>query len=151
MLAALDSSILIYAEGLNDEARRDAAQAHIWALGPRRIVIPVQALGEMLLAQLRIAKRDARYAANRAREWTSRHRLQDTTSEVLHQALDIMERHGLRVWDAIILSAAQIAGASVLLSEDMQSGFRWKSVTIVNPFSVTPEILLSFMAISTRH
>jgi predicted nucleic acid-binding protein len=151
MLAALDSNVLIYAEGLNDDARRDTAQAHILALGPGRIVIPVQALGEMLLAQLRIAKRDAAYAAHRAREWSRRHVLQETTQDVFDDALIIMERHGLRVWDAIILAAAEAASATVLLSEDMQNGFRWRNVTIVNPFSVTPESLLAFMSISTRH
>jgi predicted nucleic acid-binding protein len=151
MLAALDSNIMIYAEGLNDDARRDVAQAHLAALGPSRVVVPLQAIGEMAFAQIRVAKRNAAFAASRARDWRDRYLAQETTKDVFDGALLIMERHKLQVWDSIILSAAAVAGASVLLSEDMQNGFRWQHVTIVNPFSLTPKELLDFISLATRH
>jgi hypothetical protein len=48
----------------------------------------------------------------------------------------------LAIWDAIILAAASEAGCRVLLSEDMQEGFTWGGVTIINPFAFSPHRLL---------
>ena len=45
-----------------------------------------------------------------------------TTEAVLTWAIDIAVEHGLAIWDATILAAAE-AGCRMLLSEDMQDGF----------------------------
>jgi predicted nucleic acid-binding protein len=50
--------------------------------------------------------------------------------------------HQLAFWDAIVLSAAADANCRVLLSEDLQDGFTWSGVTVVNPFAATPHPLL---------
>lgn len=151
MLAALDSNIMIYAEGLNDEPRQNVARAHLEALGKKRVVVPLQAIGEMAIAHIRLARRDAAFAAERARDWQERYPVQETTRAVFEGALTIMQLHKFRIWDSIILSAAFAAGASVLLSEDMHSGFRWQGVTIVNPLLFDPPTLLEFMSLSQRH
>ena len=44
---------------------------------------------------------------------------------------------GTRIWDALILSVAAESRCCLLLSEDLQPGFTWRGVTVVNPF-VTP-------------
>jgi predicted nucleic acid-binding protein len=151
MLAALDSNIILYAEGFNDEARRAAAQSYIHELGPKRIVLPAQAIGEMVNAQIKKAKRPSSYAIDRAQNWITQHIVQDTTTHVLEGAFDIVEQHQFQWWDAVILSASHIAGASVLLSEDMQAGFSWRGVTIINPFLFSPKELLAFISLATRH
>lgn len=150
MLAALDSNIILYAEGVNDEERRDLAQSLIVTLGPDRIVLPLQAIGELAFVLVRVVRRDAAYAAERARDWRDRHKVQETTTDVFDGALEIVKNHGLRIWDAIILSAASVAGARVLLSENMESGFRWQNVTIINPFILNPSELLAFMALAAH-
>ena len=43
----------------------------------------------------------------------------------------------------MILSAASNADCQILLSEDMQDGFTWGGVTIVNPFLEKPNPLLA--------
>lgn len=151
MIAALDSNIMIYAEGLNDTVRRDVARSHLLALGPNRVVLPLQAIAEMSLAHIRLARRGAAFAAERARDWRLRYPVQETTEAVFDEALEIMRLHGFRIWDSIIVSAAHLAGACVLLSEDIHSGFRWRDVTIVNPLVLDPMSLLEFMSLSTRH
>lgn len=56
------------------------------------------------------------------------------TSEVLLAALRLAAETRLQIYDAVIL--ASVAGhADVLLSEDMQNGFTWNGVRIVNPFT----------------
>jgi predicted nucleic acid-binding protein len=37
-------------------------------------------------------------------------------------------------WDALIVQAARIAGASVLYSEDLQHGATLGGISVVNPF-----------------
>jgi predicted nucleic acid-binding protein len=48
---------------------------------------------------------------------------------------DLAMRHGFSVYDAMIVSAALLAGAEVLYSEDLQHGLRVeRKLTIQNPF-----------------
>ena len=50
--------------------------------------------------------------------------------------LALAERHGLSVYDAMIVAAGLLAGCDTLLSEDMQHGFVVAGqMTIVNPFA----------------
>jgi predicted nucleic acid-binding protein len=54
-------------------------------------------------------------------------------AETINQALRFAADHRLQIYDAVIL--ASVAGhADILLSEDMQDGFSWNGVTVVNPF-----------------
>jgi predicted nucleic acid-binding protein len=44
------------------------------------------------------------------------------------------EEHTLSFWDALIVQAAIHAGAGRLVSEDLQHGRRFGTLTIENPF-----------------
>ena len=44
------------------------------------------------------------------------------------------EQHSLSFWDALIIEAARRAGASRLVSEDLQHGRRIAGLVIANPF-----------------
>jgi predicted nucleic acid-binding protein len=46
-----------------------------------------------------------------------------------------MAAFSLSHWDALLLAASEIAGATTLYSEDMQSGLTYGNVTVVNPFA----------------
>ncbi|MGB0514624.1 MAG: PIN domain-containing protein [Wenzhouxiangellaceae bacterium] len=52
-------------------------------------------------------------------------------------ASEIQQRHRISYWDALILYAASRGGASVLYSEDLNSGQVIEGVRIVNPFRET--------------
>ena len=43
----------------------------------------------------------------------------------------------------MILSASAAAGCRLLLSEDLQEGFTWNGITVVNPFAAKRHELLS--------
>ena len=47
-----------------------------------------------------------------------------------------------QVWDAVIMASAAASGARVLFSEDMQDGFLWHDVTILNPFAANPDLIV---------
>jgi predicted nucleic acid-binding protein len=65
-----------------------------------------------------------------------------TTDSAMFDALRLAEGATLGVWDAVILAATNECGCTLLISEDMQHGFRWKGVTIVNPFMQPPHPML---------
>lgn len=51
------------------------------------------------------------------------------------QALQIAERYDFSVYDALIVSAALLAGCDTLYSEDLQTGQRIdRQLTVINPF-----------------
>lgn len=50
------------------------------------------------------------------------------------EALRLKARYRLSYWDAAIVAAALQLGASVLYSEDLQSGQVFEGVQVVNPF-----------------
>ncbi len=56
------------------------------------------------------------------------------TSESILKALDSELRYKTSFWDALVLQAAQAAGASVLYSEDLAHGQNYGTVRVVNPF-----------------
>ena len=60
-------------------------------------------------------------------------------ASAIHLSID----HGFQIWDALIVETARDAGCDVLLSEDMQHGFYWGGLTIINPFKLPEHPLLS--------
>jgi predicted nucleic acid-binding protein len=55
--------------------------------------------------------------------------------ETHERGLALAARHGLNIYDAMIVSSALIAGCTLLYSEDMQDGQVFdRQLTIRNPF-----------------
>lgn len=73
-------------------------------------------------------------ARNAILSWTHAFATGDSTWRSMESAIDLTADHGLRIWDALILSVAAEQKCRLLLSEDFQNGFTWRGVTVVNPF-----------------
>ena len=142
MRVALDSNIMIYAEGLTDDTRNLTAQRLIENISPGQLVVPSQAIVETMNWLIKKAKRTRHQAAVSARSWLNDYAVQATDTHVLEAALQLVSTHQLQVFDAIIVAAAEESASSILLSEDMQDGFRWRGVTVVNPFIENPSPLI---------
>jgi predicted nucleic acid-binding protein len=142
---AVDSNVLIYAEAADDDWRQEVALALLDRLGTANLLLPLQAAGETLNWLVRKAKLPRREAVSRIVVWLRAFRLQDTSEAVFEAAQELVRDHGFQVWDAVIVAAASAGSASVLLSEDMQDGFRWRGVTIVNPFSPQPAPIIRLL------
>ena len=50
------------------------------------------------------------------------------------EAIDLQGRFRLSFWDALIVQSALSAGCATLLSEDLNSGQRYESLRVANPF-----------------
>jgi predicted nucleic acid-binding protein len=131
---ALDTNVLVYAEGLNGAERRQSAQTCLNGLAADDLVAPTQALAELFT----VLTRKAHWPAGKARAavlaWHDACLVADTSAGVLLEAMDLAAMHQYSLWDAIMLATAAQTGCRVLLSEDMQDGFIWRGVEIRNPF-----------------
>ena len=135
MKVGLDTNILAYAEGTNGIAMRDKALDLVQALPVSSVVLPTQVLGELFNVLVLKAKRPAADARTAILGWRDAYPLSETSESVMINAIDLASDHRLRIWDAVILSAASEANCRLLLSEDLQDGFTWGGVTVVNPFT----------------
>ena len=145
MRVAIDTNVLAYAEGIDDDARRDRAIALTDRLAQLTVFIPVQVLGELFRVLVRKGGRSVKEARERVLGWGDSFALIETSQPILLAAIDLAEAHRLSIWDAIVVAAAAKAECRLLLSEDMQDGFTWNGVTIANPFSETPHPLFEAM------
>lgn len=139
MRIALDTNVLAYLVGVDrhpdDAAKIDAARRLIAKLRARAtLVAPVQTLGELyvVLTRAGATREDARDTVLRVQTAFG---AAPSASATLLSALDLAAAHRLQLWDALILTAAAEAGCSLLLSEDMQSGFAWRGAVVVDPFA----------------
>jgi len=131
---ALDTNVLAYAEGVNGPAMKKAALELVDKLPQNLVVLPVQVLGELFQLLVRKAGRSPAEARLAILSWRNAYALVETSPDVLLAALDLTVRQ-FSIWDAVILCAAAEADCHLLLSEDMQDGFVWRGVTVVNPFA----------------
>lgn len=143
MRVALDTNVLAYAEGIGSTAKQFAARAVIEALPREAVVIPAQALGELYVVLTRKARRGRAAAARSVLAWSDAYPPAETSRSVIIAATDLASRHQLQFWDAVMLSAAASAQCRMLLSEDMQHGFLWNGVTVVDPFRRPEEPIFS--------
>ena len=136
---ALDTNILVYAVQIgaqaSDAAKAAQARRLLARLASGNIVIPAQVLGELFNVLVRFDRMDRTHASAVIDRWSAGTRVQPTQASTLELATRLATEHRLAIWDAVILSAAAEARCEILLSEDMQDGFVWRGVEILNPFS----------------
>jgi len=134
---ALDTNVLLYAEGANDSRRQRVAIDAIAAIAVGELCIPAQVLAELGHALRARAGRSAREVLHAVQRWSELARVIPTTTDTVTTAAELAARHQLQMFDAIILVAAREAGCDTLMSEDMQDGFEWSGVRVVDPFGIS--------------
>jgi predicted nucleic acid-binding protein len=139
---AFDTNVLAYAEGVNDAGKRDIVLDLVRRLPQEAAVIPVQVLGELFNVLVRKAGRSRAAARDALLGWRDTFATAETTPQVMLTAADLATDHRFGIWDAVILAAVSQAGCRLLLSEDMQDGFTWGGITVVNPFASPRHALL---------
>jgi predicted nucleic acid-binding protein len=143
MRIAIDTNILAYAEGVGDAARRDATMDLLTRLPPEFVLLPVQVLGELFRVLTGKAKCSPDMARARILQWADSFEVADSTWSAFQSAFDLTADHGLQIWDALILAVTAENRCRILLTEDMQHGFTWRGVTVVNPYRIPSNPLLS--------
>ncbi len=138
ILVGLDSNVLAYLAGVSRSSEDEAKITEVRSLIERlanhvSLIAPAQAMGELFVV-LRRSGAPADEARSILIEFADAFGTSASESSSVLAAADLVVDHKLQFWDSLILTAAANAGCSLLLSEDMQSGFVTRGVTIVDPF-----------------
>jgi predicted nucleic acid-binding protein len=127
---AVDTNVLVYLT--SPDAKKAQRAREILSLGG---VISVQVLNELsnvLRRKMRFSWTETHDVLSSARMFMA---VVPVTLAVHESGLDLAERHGFQLYDAMIVAAALDAGCDVLWSEDMQDGMVVDGrLTIRNPF-----------------
>jgi predicted nucleic acid-binding protein len=140
---ALDTNILAYAEGVNGAARKANALELIQRLPAGSALLPVQTLGELFQLLVRKVNRTPAQARSAILAWRDAFPLIETSETVIVGAAELAATHRFSFWDGVVVASAAEGGCRLFLSEDLQEGFTWNSVTVTNPFGVSPHPLLT--------
>jgi predicted nucleic acid-binding protein len=140
----VDTNVLVYARDASEPAKQPAAERWLrllWATRSGRV--SSQVLNEyytVVTEKLRpgLGRDEARADVRNLMAWAP----VPTDGPVVEGAWTVQDRHGLSWWDALVVSAAQVAGCAWLLTEDLQHGQALDGVTVVDPFLTDPEELL---------
>jgi len=132
----VDTNILVYAHdraaGVRN-ARAAALMESLWNSGGG--VVSTQVLQELCFSLQRKLARPL--GAVEIRRLVQPYLSWEVVVNTPQAALDALEkgaRFKVSYWDALILQAAEFAGASLLYSEDFSHGHSYGSVRVVNPF-----------------
>jgi predicted nucleic acid-binding protein len=131
----VDTNILIYAHDASKGAKYRRARElvdELWATGTG--VLSTQVLQELCVNLRRKAKLPYSMDEMRSliRDYKSWHVVVNNQESLL-RALEIEDRYQISFWDALILQAAESAGAETVYSEDLSAGQQYGSIQVVNP------------------
>jgi predicted nucleic acid-binding protein len=131
----VDTNVLIYAHDTaagEKHYRAKAVVEELWRVGAG--IVSTQVLQELCVNLRRKAKRPLDTTATREliSDYLTWQVVVNAEDSIL-AALDLEERHQISFWDALVVHAAQTAGADVLYSEDLSDGQMYGSVRVVNP------------------
>jgi predicted nucleic acid-binding protein len=132
----VDTNILMYAHDIaagDKHARAKALVEDLWL--NRSGVVSTQVLQELAVNLRRKAKQalDAKATRDIVVDYLAWQVVVNGGDSIL-EALDLEARYQISFWDALVIQAAQAAGADVLYSEDLSDDQRYGSVKIKNPF-----------------
>jgi predicted nucleic acid-binding protein len=128
----LDTNILIYAASKDDARKRKIASSLIEA---GEFGVSAQVLGEFYnTATLKMRET---MTPDQAEAWIDLLSLQNCVAlnaELVKSGIRTARRYGISYWDGAIVAAAEVLGAPILYTEDLNHGQVYGAVTAINPF-----------------
>ncbi len=137
----VDANVLVYLRDANEVAKQSRVadwMSRLWREQSGRT--SMQVLSEFYV----IATRKLRPALSRDVAWNDVKSLlawqpQAIDEAMLQRAHEIEQRYRLSWWDSMVVAAAQLQDCAVLLTEDLQDGAAFGSVTVRSPFTLAVE------------
>jgi predicted nucleic acid-binding protein len=133
----VDTNILVYAHdlvsGIKNERARDLIEK-LWSAGGG--VLSTQVLQELCVNLRRKTLKPLTIEETQSliHDYSDWEIVVNTHNSII-EALTIESRFQISFWDALIVHAAERAGAEILYSEDFSDGQTYGSVRVVNPLS----------------
>ncbi|HEY3260603.1 MAG TPA: PIN domain-containing protein [Pseudonocardiaceae bacterium] len=133
----VDTNVLLYAHDNKPDSRYKIAKELVGRLWDSQSgVVSTQVLQEFYFNATKVYKLAmSRAEARRALASYARWRVIPTDAQMIMSASRLEEEHSVSFWDALIVEAALRASAAFLVSEDLQDGRKFGSLTVRNPFA----------------
>lgn len=134
----VDTNVLVYAHDASESQKHPVARAIVEGLWASRSgTLSTQVLQEFYVVATRklpepMARSEAREIVALYSSW----QLVRVDVEMILDATRLDESAGLAFWDALIIEAARRAGATRILSEDLQAGRAFDDIVVENPFEI---------------
>ena len=131
----VDTNILVYAHDAaagEKHSRAKVLVSQIW--NDRCGVLSTQVLQEFYVNIRK--KAAAPVSAAEAKQWLTDYlnwEIVINDGNAVIEAIDLEERYQVSFWDALILHAANSAGASVIYSENLNHGQQYADLVVQNP------------------
>ena len=146
----VDANVFIYARDPRDAAKQTRAKEwrdHLWRAGQGRTSI--QALSESYVTLRKLG------GASPDEIWESVERFfawkpLAVDEGLLRLAHQLEQRYRVSWWDSLIVAAAQLQECELLLTEDLQDGMAFGSVTVRSPFTLEVREAAAAYAVSAR-
>ena len=133
----LDTNVLIYSVDADAGDRQERAREVVRrAARHHDCFLSLQTLCELFAAATRKGKMTTSEAGDQVTEYQKVFPVVAATPDSLRMAVSAVQRHGLSFWDAMQWAVARQAGATLLLSEDLQHDRVLEGVRFRNPFQV---------------
>ncbi|MEI8311160.1 MAG: PIN domain-containing protein [Verrucomicrobiota bacterium] len=130
-----DTNILLYAvcPGTDERAKAEKARD---ILRRDHLALSVQVLQEFYVQATRPTRTQPLSHTDAAALITLwlRFHVVELSVRLMQTALRLKDRYQTSYWDAAILAAADTAGCTELLSEDLDPGQSYEAVRVINPF-----------------
>jgi predicted nucleic acid-binding protein len=141
----VDTNVLVYCRDASEPRKQQQAMgwmAHLWST--RTGKLSYQVLLEFYITvtaklQPGLDQDDARKDVLSFLAWKPI----VVNERVLENAWLIQDSYQISWWDALVVSAAQLADCRYLLTEDLQETQEFDSLQVINPFHVEPASLKS--------
>ena len=129
--ATIDSNILIYAFGKQDNSKNKIAREIISECN----IISLQAINETVF----VLKRKFNFSVKDLQEiiqfFKEKYTIKNTDIQTLETAMAVVDKYQYSFWDSMMLASALENGCSVIYSEDMQHDQTIeRKLKIINPF-----------------
>lgn len=129
----LDTNILVYAAAGHDVEAKQSRALEI--IAREEFGLSAQVLQEFFVTVSR--KVEVRLSAEQAIEWIEQFEAFPCVAidaALVKIAIEFSERYQISYWDGAIVAAAEVLGAKMLYSEDLNHDQLYGSVRVRNPF-----------------
>jgi predicted nucleic acid-binding protein len=139
----VDANVLVYSRDASEpkkQARAMAWMTHLWETQSGRLSFQILQEFYVTVTEKLKPGLDSAEARSDVRSFLAWRPI-TIDGRVIEGAWLIQDQLKFSWWDALILSAAQVAGCRYLLSEDLQENQELGQLTILNPFRTDPASL----------
>ena len=134
----IDSNIIVYAYDRHEPAKQTQAQAILTsAINEESAMLSVQVLGEFFVVVTRRIKNPLSVdEAEKIGNVLAALPVSEIDLSLVRRAIETQKAYGISYWDSLIISTAERAGCTKVLSEDLNEGQIYNNVLVENPFNL---------------